>query len=426
MNQQIEQMIAAYRTGVENAVRMANNDSVTAKIQSVYNELISLGEKYGDDFMGFVTEANGSGLFTRLSSEMAAVNQAIQEQQADESTRKELSKDDILETYKSLLEQMKTKPFLYETVKAYEDMIALADEYDSYTAWQRAAWEKGIMRRLGFMPTYDTAKLEYDKTDPNEIFDREIAREQMEIALEAYSGDQMNYLTVKTSNELKKKNAADEIKQSYCWTLFYQLQCFTQLKNRIRSGVFLAFPIILYAFKEFRQEIAGLYNFMKDHWGLDFDTIINTPRYFKKLFYHIRPLQGSDRIFFCEDPNNANAYREVLFEEVLSDKSFTEILLRKQRTPDYETFVTDEHTADYNVQEMRIEEVKKRAGKYYWIDYSLEVLDKSMKEYYAFLKTHKAKWKNRKPDPDQAANTSAMQKRLQESIYNQDVPGLMG
>ncbi len=394
MNPQIEMMITSYKTGVETTMDMISDKSKLKDLQDTYDELLKMAKENENDFMAFINKTQETDIFTRLTEEMRKANELVNKQQEDPSSRKELGKQQLVNMYKRLYEQAKTRPFPTETLKAYEELLYLADEYESSTAWQRACYEKGIIHRLSMMPAYDKAKLEYDKTEPNDIYMKKLAEKDMEIAKTARSGDEMSYKTIKNSYLLMYEDGKRQFIKSELLSFQLNFGSYQTLKHNARIAG-LARPDILYFVKLMRDDLKRHYNLLVKYFDLDWKTIVATPYTMKEFLYRRGDLE--DFVWYGSNPANLEWYEDILFNEILTDKPVWELLCRRPQKP----FYRDpgwEHTKAYNLYEMTFEKTKQVAENdyFYWAEYDLETIKKSMDEYYKILK--KESGKNRKKE----------------------------
>ncbi len=388
MHPQIDMMLTSFKTGVDNAIATANDPTQVEGLKKVYDELVALGEASGDDFAGFSMEANEKGLFTKLTEEMQKANAANIKQQADSNTRKELSKDHIVNIYKNLYEDVKKRPFMFKTVEAYEELLGLADQYDSLTDWQADIFKKGIVKKVSLAPSYDISKLRYDKTEPNEIFDRNEAKLDMESAEKARNSNEETYHSGVSGYIAQKESRCDYFIIDQIRELVGDMRSYENLKLVCMTGIYQMRPDYLLYVKLLRDDMKKRYTYLSEKFGVDWEKIVQTPRYVKAIIRYHREL--NDYIWFSCDPKNLDWYKETLFNEIMTDKNIREILLTRQKTK-YALIPRSDHTESYNLHNIMFKKVEEVAKDLYWAEYDLENLKKGLTIYYDMLKEQQEK-----------------------------------
>lgn len=366
MNEQVNAMVTGYRASVENALNMISDESKTTDLRNVYEELLKLADQHGDDLATFVSQATASDLFTRLTSEVAKANQNLQEQQEDPTTAKTADKEDIKRTYQLLLEQIETRPYMKKTAEVYGEIVALADRYDEVTAYQQAIYERGLLHKAAAMNLCDTAKRDQECRDPNDRLAYKLYARQMQASDEAVSGDQLHYLDLKASLEHTTAMAAEAHKYYFVEKLFLTMLDYHDQKTRLRLEELERHPDYLLDLQQTRATIRRLYEELEYTFDLDFDTIIVQRSWVRDLLAVGFPLQKCNRIWMAQDPGNLDFFRDLLYNEILSEASIVEVLQRPCAVA-YNPPATPEQCADEGLYDKWCDWVKEHAEKYEWV-----------------------------------------------------------
>lgn len=344
MNAQIEQIVNPFKTAYESVLSSVSDKEQIAGYTQAYNELLELADKHSEDMMGFTMAAAQSGLFAKLATESQNASKLFVKQQKDPDKRVEISIDSTLNMYKKLYEDSKARDFFIRTVSAYEEFLKLFEGKSNFIEVQLEAEKSGLRQKLDNAALYDTDKLQYDMTDPNELIERNLRKAGMDDALNDKTSNESTY-----KNELRAWQHSDDVYNiNHKWEDLYRL---CKIWNGIQTGIYQgsvstnpgkdrvdSYPYFYYPYGKvarlcsLRPQIKKLYKLLADS-GYDYDYLLTDQylqkRILKEAWSYIACL---DMVFASADPKNLEWLKEVLFDEVLSDKPIKEIIFRKMET----------------------------------------------------------------------------------------------
>ena len=112
-----------------------------------------------------------------------------------------------------------------------------------------------------------------------------------------------------------------------------------------------------------RRKTRAYYRFLEEDMGITFDTIENTP-FYRILMLNPEGLDALWRLKRIMHPDNLKAMRYVLFEEILSDKPLSEILMTAQPYAYYEA-IDNRRYPEVQKEFLRIAEEENRDIPYF-------------------------------------------------------------
>lgn len=329
MNPQVESMIAGFRSGIENILNLTTDESKIANLKTVYDEMIALADAHGDDMMTFVNKANGANLFNRLSEEMEKASNALQEQQSDQSTARTMTSKDIADSYRTAYEIIKRQGYMQRTEKTYEEIFSLAETIPDAAMLQVEIFRKELPLQISLATLHDEATREKEEKDPNNLSLAVYNRERTEAARDARSADQAKYQELTATFRHSDRSLKDEQRYRFIEKLCVDMLAFYDEKSRLRREGIEKHAEELIDIKYMRDDIRKTYEFIVAFLDMDFDAIASEMRYIKKLLWVHTPFGKDGRIWLSQDPQNIDFFRDILFNEILSEREIHEILLRE-------------------------------------------------------------------------------------------------
>jgi len=357
MNEQVKAMVAGFKLPYETYKRMLSEEEM-AGLTAVYNELLELAERY-DDFMAFNDAATKADIFNRLTVEIGKAQALAEAKPAEE--RKPPSAEDFIAQYRALYEQAQAQPHAYRTREVYEELLPLAEGAETPLEVVARAEERNLFFKIGAMGVYDTYKLDYDKTDPNETLLRDFRAEVLNICEESETADELAYKVDARVYASGKETARDDFLMHLIAVLVGSFLALEQAKAAVRAGRMEHIASVVLA----RWEAREAYRILSQEFGLDWDGIISVPRYKKRLVMQSAILPETSRVFRAMAPENLEWMREMLFEEILSDLSAAEVLLRKPRNC-FHPLVLAEHDTRFGIDEKLKARAAEHIKDFYW------------------------------------------------------------
>jgi len=357
MNDQVAQMVSGFKLPYETYKGMLTPDEF-APLEAVYSEMMEIAEKH-EDFMAFNDEAMKANIFTRISEEIEKARQIADSKPPEE--RKPPSADSFIAQYKALYDQALAAPHTYKTREVYEKLLPMGEGARNPLEVVTSAEQENLFHKIGAMGVFDTYKLDYDKTDPNEELLRDYRADVMKICEESLTNDEMTYKVDKRVFEHNRENNRD----AFIIHLIANLVgCFLDIemaKAWIRVGKleYLAGLIAT------REEAKNTYKMLVDEYGLDWDKAMSIPRYKKRFVMQAVILTETTRVFHAMAPENLEWMKEMLFEEILTDMSGDEMVLRKPKNV-FHPLTLEEHSVKFGIGDKLKARAQEVLADYYW------------------------------------------------------------
>lgn len=357
MNDQVAQMVSGFKLPYETYKGMLSPQEF-APLEKVYTELMEMAEAH-DDFMAFNDAAMKADIFTRISAEIEKARQIADSKPAEE--RKAPSAESWLAQYRALYDQALAAPHTYKTREVYEELLPMGEGAETPLEIVAAAEEKNLFHKIGAMGVYDTYKVEHDKMDPNEELLINYRADVMKISEESQTTDEMTYKVDKRVFEHNRENNRDAFIIHLISNLVGCFLDLEQAKSWIRAGKLE----YLAGFVAVREEAKSTYRMLVDEYGLDWDKCMSVHRYKKRFVMQATILPETTRVFHAMAPQNLEWMRETLFDEVLSDLSVAEIILRKPVNV-FHPLTLEEHSAKYGIGDKLNARAKEILKGCYW------------------------------------------------------------
>ena len=357
MNEQVKQMVAGFKLPYETYKGMLSTEEF-APLEAVYNEMMELAEKH-DDFMAFNDAATQANIFTRISEEIAKA-QAIADAKPKEE-RKPPSAESFLAQYKALYEQALAAPHTYRTREVYEKLLPMGEGAQTPLEVVAKAEQENLFHKIGAMGVYDTYKLDYDKLDPNEALLRNYRADVLRICEESQTTDELTYRVDKRVFEHNRENNHDNFIIHLISNLVGCFIDMEQTKSWIRAGKL----DYLAGFVALREEAKRAYQILVSEYGLDWDKIMSIPRYKKRFIMQAVILPETTRVFHSMAPENLEWMREMLFDEVLSDLSTADVILRKPQNV-FHPLTLEVHSVKYGIGDKLKARAEEHIKDFYW------------------------------------------------------------
>lgn len=359
MNEQVKQMVAGFKLPYETYKGMLSTEEF-APLEAVYQELMELAEKH-DDFMVFNDAAARVDIFNRLSQEIAKAQKIFDSKPKEE--RKPPSAQSWLAQYKAMYEQALATPHTHRTREVYEKLFALGEGLETPLEVVAKAENENLFHKIGAMGVYDTYKLDYDKTDPNETLLRNFRADVLKICEESLTPDELAYKVDRRVYESNRELGHDNFIIQMIANLIGKFIDMELSKTAVRTGRMEHVASVAIC----RDEAREAYRILSEEFGLDWDKITSIPRYKKRFTMQSAILPETTKVFEAMHPENLEWMREMLFEEILSDLSLAEIILRKPENP-FHPLILDEHDVKYGIRDKLTKRAQEVLKDYYWMN----------------------------------------------------------
>lgn len=357
MNEQVKAMIAGFKLPYETYKGMLSEEEM-AEFTKVYEEMLALAEEH-DDFMAFNDAITKADIFNRLTVEMGKV-QAIADAKPKEE-RKPPSAESFLNQYRALYEQAQAQPHAYKTVQVYEKLLAMGESAETPLEIVAKAEGENLFHKIGSLGVYDTYKVDYDKTDPNETVHRDFRADVLKICEESETTDELTYRVDLRSLQFNQETVRDDFMVQLISKLVGSILSLEMSKAHVRAGRKQYISAVIVARKEGRN----IYGILTDEFSLDWEKIVSTMRYKKRLIMQKAILPETSRVWASMPLENLDWMKETLYDEILSDLSTGEIILRRPKAV-FHLLTLDEHEQKFGLAAKLEEGAREHIKDFYW------------------------------------------------------------
>lgn len=268
---------------------------------------------------------------------------------------------EFLDAYRLVYEQV--RPNARETTnKAYEELLDVENRTDDLIEAQIIIEKEGLILNTVTADYKYIAEDFLEATDPNYEVTSATVKSSIGVYATAKSVDEITYMG-EVARGVTDDIAVQVQLKVEMMVIFYSLVfAWEKAKSEVRAGGPKA-PANAAAMVVTREKMRKYYRFMAEDMGLSFEVMEKTP------FYRIMMLNpsGLDELWRLKKvmhPDNIEAIRYILFEEILSDRSLEDILLTPQSVPFY--MPIDTHTdGDIDSEFGRIAEELNRDLKFF-------------------------------------------------------------
>ena len=329
------------------------SDSLKAEVDKFKQDVEALAESCSDigDF-SMKYQSGGymdtyMGLFNKLSAQ--ATNdvdqyfeddhgESSQAQTADTGASKTISVKDFVEQYRYAYNEIKNsgvpRP---KALKAYEDVFAVADRTDDIIEAQIIMEKERLLFKIASVDITENAEHILDGIDPYWDLNAKVLQVRCNSMMNANSDEELTYNTEFAYGECTKVQAIAELEYSTCLQIAGILTWWDDDLQKIRLKA--------NGWKDSASEIIELRRKAKTLWPLFrsvierrnpelkeksdielFDAAVEIP--FIRLSLLVAT-QADEKFYVkkINNPENIEAIRYMLFDEILSPKSIKEILI---------------------------------------------------------------------------------------------------
>jgi len=356
MDAMIKQTISGY-TSVFGTFNVTD-DNLKKEIEGFTNDINALGESCSD-VMDFMTKFPASGLQEKYSGLMAKASappppaEGEAEEQAQTSKGELPTVEAFLSQYKTSYDAVKDAGYRKRAEKAYENIFDVQNRTDDLLEMNIILEKEKMLWKIVSEDFLDIYQPILDATDPLNLGIVKQFENLIKICEESTCDEELTY----------KTDIAIHINQKYSYKFLARSIASIMLANAIVGYIACKKKFRLWF--EPKTDLLGVitqrdaakraYEYLKNNFGWDFDYIVNDE--WMKLWLLI-PI-GVDvmwRIKKISDPQNIDALRELLFDEILSDRPIEDILLTEQKMVYFYLLVEreDEVNAQYEAEAKKL------------------------------------------------------------------------
>lgn len=304
-------------------------------------EMTQLAEECNSDLSVFMPKFMEGELYERyqnlinqafLANENTNTSQVTETESETADTNEEvsiMSVRDYVEQYRVSYDAVKESEYRKRGEKAYENIFAVADRTEDMQEAQLIIERERLLFKIVSEDALDIFETIYEAMDP--LFDAMTSnvRLQTEMYKNIDSADDLNYESELISSRSEALAYESKIKITIASSLSLYVMEYLGAKESVRSWKNDNLAKSGVEFMMIKQRtIRELYSLMND-LGITWDSIEEDP-FFQLWLLGPKNLDTLARVKRTLDPHNIQVVKEVLFNEILTDKTISEILLSEQ------------------------------------------------------------------------------------------------
>jgi hypothetical protein len=245
----------------------------------------------------------------------------------------EISVRDYLAQYRVPYEEVKKAGYRKNGEKAYENLFAVADRTDNMLDAQIIIEEERLMWHIVKDDMLDVLRAGLEKVDPLQPAMNVALDKQIEVTEVADSAEELDYLLEKLEYDKIRLIAHAVTKMTlaaHIAVLLYTY-CSSKMNTQVAGGQGKVGEGALRVMIAARDALRRTLHAMQRDFGMSFDDLL-ADESLKIWLLSPKNLDESGRTKTALNPKNYEAFREVVDEEILSDRSTIELLKRIPET----------------------------------------------------------------------------------------------
>ncbi len=332
MDAMIKQTISGY-TSVFSAFPVSD-EAIKKEIEDFTNEINALGESCSDA-MDFMTKYPASGLSEKYSDLIARASapppppaEEEQKEQAQTSKGGLPTVAAFLSQYRVAYDAVKGAGYRKRAEKAYENIFDVENRTDNLIDMNIILEKEKMMWKIVSEDFLDIYQPILDATDTLNLGVVRQFENLIKICEESTCDEELTY----------KTDIAVHVNQKYSYNFMARSVAAIMFANAIvgyiackkKFRTWLEPQADLLGVIAQRDAVKRTYEYLKDNFGWDFDYMVND-EWMKSWLLIPIAVDGLGRVKKMLDPQNVEVFRELLFEEILSDRTIDDILLTEQK-----------------------------------------------------------------------------------------------
>jgi hypothetical protein len=333
MDAMIQQTISGY-TGVF-AAFMVSDENLKNEIENFKNELNALGESCAD-VMDFMTKFPASGLQEKYSDLIARASAppAPQENSSGGGTATKAlpSVKDFLEQFRVSYNAVQNAGYRKRAEKAYENIFAVAERTDDLLEMNIILEREQLLWKIVSEDFIDIYEPILAATD---VFNDGIIKQfekLIQVCKDSTCDEELSYLTDVAVQENQQYNYRFQARMTASIILTGAVLGYSLCKTKFRS--WMSPQADLAGLVAQREAAKKIYEYFIRTFGWDFDYFVND-EWMKIWLLVPQNIDANGRIKKVLDPQNLDVMRELLFNEILTNRSIDDILLNEQENVFY-------------------------------------------------------------------------------------------
>ena len=347
MDATIQLTISGY-TSVFSAFTISD-EKLKNDVESFIVELNTLGESCSD-VMDFMTKFPSSGLQEKYSDLVASVvapatTSGDSEESKDFSEKKLPTVKEFVEQYRVAYNAVVNGGFRFRAQKAYENIFAVAERTDDLFEMNLILEKERLLWKIVTEDLLDVYEPILDATDPLYTGMVKQFEKLMDVATSSESDEELSFKTDVAVQENQKFSYCFMARLTASIILTNAIMGYSLCKDKFRAWTNPKSDLLTLIAQ--RQAARRTYELYKNVFGWDFDYFVND-EWMRIWLLVPETLDTNMRIKQVLDPQNIDVMKELLFNEILTDKSIDDLLLHEQQHVYY--FALDKRADEVNTR----------------------------------------------------------------------------
>ncbi len=331
MDLAIKQTIQGY-TAVFDSFTISD-PNLKAEIETFINDFNAVGEN-SSDIMDFMAKFPASGLQEKYSGLIAKASMppAVATQESTSQQEKPANSlptvSEFLEQYRESYNAVKGAGYRTRAEKAYENIFAVADRTTSLIEMNIILEEEQLLWKIVTEDLLDIYQTILDATDPLNLANVSRFEKMIKTISESTCQEELSYKT-EVDVSINQQRTYSLITTIIIPSLLaLTIMEYNKCKLLFRTWQKPQEKLLMVISQ--RATVKKTYEFIKEKYGWDFDYLVND-EWMKVWLLGPVTVDVNARIRKSLDPQNIEAMRELLFDEILSDRTIDDILLTEQK-----------------------------------------------------------------------------------------------
>lgn len=337
----LEGMLKAYIDAFDSFA--CDNPQINAEVDKFKKELANFANSVNDvaEFMDGYELEGYSKRYIDLFGKIALAQANDLTAQANDLTveeikeRQQITPIQFVDQYKHAYESIKVNKYRVKAIKAYQNLFELAENSKNMLDFNIESERGNLLFKLSAADAIEQIEFLMEASDPldkiaypgheRRVRDWEKAVSDADIT---FSSDMVSAEVVRNSNiETQRMNVIFALTLLVAEYISFKNGVLATLKDKDMGRA-------LSGMMHRREQIRYLIDKIMPIFGINIETIFDD-KYYRMLLLIPKNLDATGRVKQCCHPQNIEAIKEIVREDILIDKPIVELVFRSADTPFY-------------------------------------------------------------------------------------------
>lgn len=334
MDSMIKDMLKTYINAFDSF--SCDNAKVNEEIEKFKNDLTSFAGS-ARDIVDFMERYESEGYSKRYLDLFGKIAQA----QASDITveeleeRQQITPEEFVAQYNYAYEQIKNQKHRVKAQQAYQRIFDLAKQHDNMLDFNIESERGNLLFKLSADDAVEQIVFLMEASDPLDKIAYPGHERRVRDWEKAMSDADITFSSDIVREEVARNTSIETQKMNVIFALALFISEYVSFKN----GVLAAtkdknMSKALGGMMHKREEIRYLIDEIMPAFGLNIETVFDD-KFYRRLLLAPTSLDVTGRVKQCHHPQNIEAIKEVVIEEVMTDMSVVELVFRPASIPFY-------------------------------------------------------------------------------------------